>query len=282
MVRTDRSKKQRISIHIATKDRFSEMGLLLQSLRTQTYQEFDLVIYDTSRPAPITSCSFIDALLKRLKLENHRLRYAFGQPDGVCRARNACIQLDDFDNELILRCDDDVILENDYINKLVKTINKGYDLASGVVPLLSYPEKEREVKYIKGIINKHELDGEGNLIKNNDECGYCYDEERIIPTHQFRTMALYKRHKELNYPSHLSPVGFREEGFFSIKAMLLGYKLAVNTGAKAYHLQAGSGGCRYPNYRELVISDDLEFRKWLKNKFIEKGDFLNKYNKEIK
>ena len=34
----------RITIHICTRDRWSEFALLLQSLRSQNYQEFDLII----------------------------------------------------------------------------------------------------------------------------------------------------------------------------------------------------------------------------------------------
>ena len=273
--------KQRISIHIATKDRFSELGLLLESLRHQTHQEFDLIIYDTSQPAPATTSYFINAIVSRIKQEGHGIIYKWGAPNGVCDARNKCIEFDFFKNPLILRCDDDVILEPKYIEKLLKGINKGYDLMSGVVPSFQMPEWIRETKKLGKIINEHTFDSEGNIISRKDECAFCYDAEKLIPTHHFRTMALYKKHKDLKYPTHLSPVGFREEGFFSFKAILLGYKLGVNTGARAYHLQTPSGGCRYPNYALLVQQDDEEYQKWIKNKFKEHGNFILVYNKRV-
>ena len=34
----------RVTIHVCTRDRWSELGLLLQSLRTQTYKEWDIFI----------------------------------------------------------------------------------------------------------------------------------------------------------------------------------------------------------------------------------------------
>lgn len=275
-------RKGRITIHICTKDRFSELGLLLENLRHQTYQEFDIVIYDTSFPNPITSCHFLNCMFNRLKLEGHSIRVDIGMSQGVCQSRNRCIEIDDYDNEFVLRCDDDVLLEDKYIEKLLKGINQGYDMVTGVVPGMALPEWIREAKSIGKIMNEHKFDSEGNLVLNKDECGFCYDEEKIIPTHHIRTMALYRANKELMYPTNLSPVGFREEGFFTIKAILdFNYKIAVNTDAKAYHLQTPSGGCRYPNYPALVKQDDEEFRKWLKNKFKEKGDFFSRYNEVL-
>lgn len=275
-------RKGRTTIHIATKDRFSELGILLQSLRSQTYQDFDIVIYDTSFPSPVISSHFINCLFNRLRLEGHSIKLETGMSQGVCQSRNKCIEMDDYENEFVMRCDDDVLLEPDYMEKLLKGIKEGYDMMTGVVPLVAMPEWIRETKQIGKIMNEHKLDSEGNLILNKDECGYCYDEEKIIPTHHIRTMALYRANKELKYPTNLSPVGFREEGFFTIKAIIdFNYKIAVNTAARCYHLQTPSGGCRYPNYPLLVKQDDDEFRKWLKIKFKEKGDFFEKYNKEV-
>jgi len=85
------------------------------------------------------------------------------------------------------------MLEPDYFEKLIKVIDEGYDIASGVTPLIGTPEWKRETKFVEPIINRHEFDNEGNLIKMNDDCGYTYLEEVILPTHQFRSCALFKR-----------------------------------------------------------------------------------------
>ena len=272
----------RISIHILTRDRFNELALLLQSLRSQTYQDFDVILVDQSKPAPIFSNHFLMSIINRMKLENHCFKIEIDNITGCCHGRNKCIEIDYFDNPLTLRLDDDVILEPDYIEKLMKGIEK-YDLVSGVIPILSQPEWIRKVEKIGKIINEHKLDSEGNLTEMKDECGYCYDEEKLIPTHHFRTNALYKSNKNLKYPTHLSPVAFREEGFFSLKAIIdFNYKLGVNTGAIAYHLQTPSGGNRCQNYSYLVQQDHQLFLNWIKKKFKEKGDFINKYNESLK
>ena len=268
---------KRITIHVCTKDRNTELSLMLQSLRTQTYQDFDILIFDDATGTPINSVYFIVGILNRMKLENHRLKIIRNNTSfGCCYARNKCIEEDDFQNPLTLRLDDDILVEPDYIEKLVKVIDAGYDMASGVIPNFNTPELKREIKFVGDIINKHEFDSDGDLVLQNDDCGYCYLEEKIIKTHQFRTNCLYKSeiNKKVKYPTNLTTVAFREEGFFSLGAIAEGYTIGINTGAVCYHLQAPSGGNRRPDYAQCVQLDDGTFRKWCKMKFNKHGDFL--------
>lgn len=269
--------KGRITIHIATRDRHTELALLLESLRHQTVQDFDIIIVDDASGVPPLQAYFISYLVTRMKLEGHRfkmIRNDFSQ--GCCYARNKCIEEDDFDNEFTLRLDDDVLLNSDYIKKLLEVIDAGYDMASGVVPNLNVPEVKRSVKFVGDIINEHKFDNEGNLILQKDECGYCYMEDKIIKTHQFRTNCLYKSeiNKKVSYPQTLSTVAFREEGFFSFKAQIEGYKIGVHTGAVCFHLQCPSGGNRRDDYSACVTQDDETFKKWCKKMFVKHGDFL--------
>lgn len=278
------NKHGEITIHISTKDRHSELALLLQSLRTQTYQKFSILVLDDASGTPVITANFIVSILNRMKLENHKVKLLRNEKSfGCCPARNKCIEEDDFGNPLTLRLDDDVILEPDYIKKLIEGIDAGYDLVTGVVPLLSTPEVKRENKFISPIINEHKLNDKGELIMNKDECGFCYLGDQLIPTHQFRTNALYKSeiHKVAKYPIDLTTVAFREEGFFSFMAIIGEYKLAVHTGAVCWHLQTQSGGNRRPDYQQCVQIDEATWRKWIKKQFDKHGDFLTKYNQEV-
>lgn len=267
----------RISLHVTTKDRHTETALLLQSLRTQTYQDWDLVIHDDASGMPLFQAHFISSLIARLKLEGHAVvQLRSNMSKGVCNGRNMCIKHDNLGNPLTCRLDDDVLLEPDYLEKLVEAINQGYDLVSGVIPLLMMPEHVRETKHLGSVINLHRFDEEGNLVEFRDECAYCYDKDIILSTHQFRTHALYRSelHKVFSYPENLSMSGFREEGFVSLKLLSEGKKLAVRTGAVAYHLQTPSGGCRSPTYDENVQLDHASWLKFAKKLYGEKGDFL--------
>lgn len=269
----------RITIHVTTRDRHSETALLLEALRGQTCQDWDLLLLDDASGTPVSSCYFLMSLVQRLQLEGHFVkifRQEFSR--GVCHARNKLIEMDKTNNPLICRLDDDCIPAADYLEKLRVLLEEmDYDLASGVIPLLAQPEWKRQTKFVLPIINAHELDENGNLIRNADDCGYCYEQEVIVPTHQFRTNAMFKRSlidAGVRYPDFLTKVGFREEGFFSFEAILRGFKLGVHTGAVAHHLVCPTGGCRSNTYAQDVALDDATFRAWIKARFEERGNFL--------
>ncbi|MHA1868733.1 MAG: glycosyltransferase family 2 protein [Candidatus Heimdallarchaeaceae archaeon] len=277
--------KNRITIHICTRDRHSELFGLLLSLKYQTIQNFDILICDDASGNPIINCYFITLLINRMKLEGHRFKIIRNPNSfGCCYARNRCIEEDDFGNELTMRLDDDVILEPDYIEKLLVVINKGYDMASGVVPNFGVPEMKRKNKFIKPIINKKEFDKNGNIIKYADDCGFCYLEDEIIQTDEFRTNCLYKSeiNKKIKYEPNLSHVAFREEAFFSTRAILEGYSIAVRTGAIAWHLQCPSGGNRCSDYNEKVKIDNETYYKWMKKMYQKHGNFLKVYHNKFK
>jgi len=250
---------------------------VLQSLRSQSNQNWDIVLLDDASGAPIVNAYFLSGILNRLKLENHKVKMLRNNNSfGCCYARNQCIKEDDFGNPFTLRLDDDILLEPDYIEKLMEVIDAGYDMASGVIPHLATPEIKREVKFIGDVINRHRFDESGKLIAQVDDCGSCFIEGVILPTHQFRTNCLYK--SEINhvvsYPDNLSTVAFREEGFFSLGAIAEGYKIGVHTGAVCYHLQTPSGGNRRADYAQCVQLDNETFVRWCKKQFDKYGDFL--------
>lgn len=258
----------RCTIHVCSRDRHSELALLIQSLRTQTFQDWDLVILDSASGTPVNNCQFIQTLLNELKMEGHGVRlYRQDFSSGVCSARNRIIELDDLGNPLTCRLDDDVILEPTYLEKLFRVIQSGYDIASGVTPPAGTPRMERETKHLEGKMNVLRLGEEGELLELGDDCGYTYTEEVILPADHFRSCAMYKSeiNQKVRYPLNLSFVGFREEAFWCLKAKMEGWnKIGIHTGAVNIHLRTPSGGVRVPDYAERVATDEETFKKFLK------------------
>jgi len=238
-----------IAIMINTKDRATELSLLLQSLRTQTEQNFDVFILDDQSQIPLQNFHFIHCIINRLREENHRVFVKSTDfCEGVSKARQKIVdwvrQTDKY--EYLCRLDDDCVLEPDYLSRLLNVIDKGYDLASGVtVPMIS-PTFKREPNFSNNIINRVILDKDGNFIMNGDDCGSNYTDSVILPAHHFRSCALYKTeiHENVDYSNRLSAHGFREEEVFSFKLILEGYKIGVDTGAINYHQMTPSGGER--------------------------------------
>ena len=279
--------KQKIDIMICSKDRPTELGLLLQSLRTQTYQNFDVYIYDDRSGTPSQHFYFITKLVNQMMLENHRVHLWRNEIKyGVTRLRKIMVDrvMKVGRGTSILRVDDDTILEPDYIERLVKVLDKGYDIASGTVPMFGMPTFKRETKFVKPFIADIVLNKDGTIKSFGDDCGYNYIEKEIIPSPHFRSAALIKKevHKKVNYETDLGFCSFREEEFFSFRCLCEGFKIAVDTGAIAWHLMTPSGGERTEEYVK-----GLEFNNELLSKFSKKlyekhGDFVEKYKKSVK
>ena len=274
-----------IAVLINTKNRVTELSLLLQSLRTQTYQKFDIFVYDDYGDNPNTNYHFFNCLITRLKLEDHFVfmrRTEF--PHGVSKARQAIVDWAlQYDYEYFCRLDDDCILESDYIEKLLNVIENGYDLATGVTVPMVGPSFKRDSKFISnGIMNRVILDNEGNYILNNDDCGMEYlKTDNIFPAHHFRSCALYKTeiHKKVNYlPTRLSMHGFREEQIFSYKLLLNGYKIGCDLNAVTWHQLTPSGGERGPNDQELIRFNEQILNEWTKDHKDELNKIFTKEN----
>jgi len=267
---------ERIAIMIAVRDRPTELAMLLQSLYTQTYQDFDIFIRDDCGGTPLNVYHFLNCMIMRMQLSGHKViinRNDFGL--GVSKNRQALVEdVKKYkDYPLMARIDDDVILESDFLERLVKTLNKGFTLVSGVTPPMVQPVLKREKLPLIG--NQVVLDNEGNYILNNDDFGNLFYDEKIIPAHHFRSSALYKSkiHEKVNYtPTKLTKHGFREEQIFSYKCLMEGFKIGVDTGAIAWHQLTPSGGERFAESNELVKQNEevlKEFTKEHKDKLNE-------------
>lgn len=258
----------KIAIAIGNRDRPTELALLLQSLRTQTYKDFDIFILNDQSGTPLQNYHFFNMIVARLIQEGHKVNIRNTEFNyGVSRARQELVDiiLKNKDYKYICRVDDDVILEPDFLERMLKVIEKGYDIASGVTPNLIINHK-RPVKFLD-IADEVVLDNEGNFIYDGDDCGLQYIGEKIVPCHHFRSSALMKRevHEQVKYwPTKLSKHGFREETLFSFKAQMLGYKIGVDLQAIAWHLNTPSGGERFPESGQMAQHNQQVLDKFVK------------------
>lgn len=252
----------RLACLINVRDRPTELAMLLMSLRSQTSGPFDIFILDDQSGTPLEQYHFMACIITRMKLEGFEIylkRTEFQH--GVSKARQAIVDWarETKDYEFLARIDDDVILEHDYIERMFKVIEQGYDMASGVTPPMAAPTFERNPDFIKERVNRVLLDDEGNFIMNGDDCGMLYSQSRIMPADHFRSCALYKAkiHDKVNYlPTKLSMHGFREEQFLSFKMLMAGFTIGVDTGAIAWHQQTPSGGERFATQQQ-----DIQFNQ---------------------
>ena len=279
----ENDRMRELAILVNTRDRPSEVALLLSSLYTQTYQDFDVYILDDNGGTSLNNYHFFNCMLglflnKGIKVYVNKSSFQL----GVSKARQTIVDWAlKKPYTYLARVDDDVILEPDFIERLVNVIKvNGYDLASGVTPPLQVPTFIRNPKYIGEIVNRVIIDKDGKYVFNGDDCGMAYTDSVILPAHHFRSSALYKAeiHKKVNYtPTRLSKHGFREEQIFSYKLQMEGYKLGVDTGAIAWHQMTPSGGERFPTQNQDVVFNE----QILKEFTIEHKDKLRELFPEI-
>jgi len=268
-------KNKECAVLVNVRDRPTELAMLLESLYFQTYKDFDIFILDDQSGSPLQH-HFLNCIINRLRCSKTNVfirRTEF--PHGVSKARQAiCNWALEKDYKYLARVDDDVVLETDFLERLVKVIDQGYDLASGVTPPMAQPTFIRDSDNLK-TINQVVLDNEGNYVFCGDDCGMEYTDSVILPAHHFRSSALYKAeiHNKVNYtPTKLSKHGFREEQFFSYKCLMNGYKIGVDTGAIAWHQLTPSGGERFQDSRQLIDFNQKQLIAYTK----EHKDKLNK------
>ena len=279
--------EHKVDIMIVSKDRPTELAMLLQSLRTQTFRNFDIFIYDDRSGVPYQNYNFMQSVISRLKLENHVVTmWRNDIPLGVTRLRRIMADkiMEVGNGNSILRLDDDNLLESDYIERLTKVLDAGYDIASGLVPHVAVPFIKRETKYVKPFISDIKMNEKGEIVYFGDECGMEYLEKEIIPSVSFRSMALIKKevHAKVKYEDNLGFCSFREEQWFSFRALLEGFKIGVDTGAIAYHLNTPSGGERTNEYYSGLNTNHELLNRWVQRMFLEHGDFLEKYRRQFK
>jgi hypothetical protein len=270
----------RIDINICTKDRHSELALLLQSLRTQTIQDFDIQIVDGSQ-TPILTRDFVVYIINQLKLEGHKVTIEQEKLKGVCQARNQCFELGN--NPLTVRIDDDSICKRNFLEKLIYSYFNKADLVNEavigcIVPMMGVSLFKRNSNLFNKL-SEIKINKDGNIEKIGDDLfTYYTSDKNLIEVDHVRSSFLFSR--ELGekmikkygflYDTGYGFVGFREESDFSLRAKMLGAKLYADVSAVCWHLQAQSGGVRTPEYVNAVQKGDERFKRQIK-KWSKKG-----------
>src|SRR5690348_10707711 len=120
-----------IEIQVLSCDRPSELGLLIGSLLNQTYKEWNLNILDDCSGTPLQAYHFLNVLMHRCRDEGHAVNIIRNNTRlGVSKSRQKLVDfcLKETKGELFCRLDDDTIAKTDYLERLVKVIDSGYDL----------------------------------------------------------------------------------------------------------------------------------------------------------
>ncbi|MDR6966999.1 glycosyltransferase involved in cell wall biosynthesis [Flavobacterium arsenatis] len=197
--------KPMISVIIPTLNRYEYLKDVFKDLENQTYKNFEVIVVDQTD-------DFRADFYEGWNLDLH---YWFQEEKALWKARNEAIKFSK--GEYVLLYDDDSLVENNWIEEHLKTLDFfKADLSSGVSISLVGAQVPLHYSYFRW---SDQLDTGNVLIKKSI----------------FKAIGLFDRQFEKQRMG---------DGEFGLRAYLAGYKNISNPKAKRIHLKVSQGGLR--------------------------------------
>ncbi|MFY0483513.1 glycosyltransferase family 2 protein [Flavobacterium sp. PLA-1-15] len=194
-----------VSVIIPTLNRYDYLKDVFKDLEHQTYQNFEVIVVDQTD-------AFRADFYKGWNLDLH---FWFQEEKALWRARNEAVE--SAKGEYILLYDDDSLVENDWIEQHLKTLDFfNADLSSGVSISTVGAEVPAHYRYFRW---SDQLDT-GNVLLKKDI---------------FKEIGLFDRQFEKQRMG---------DGEYGLRCYLSGYKNISNYKAKRVHLKVSQGGLR--------------------------------------
>lgn len=244
-----------VTVTISTKGReFTTLIPCLFSIINQTYLPKEIIIYDDGDRIDLRNEQMYQNIFKLMENKGIEWKVIWGEGKGQVKNHQKAIY--DAKYELIFRVDDDVILESNVIKRLVESFKPDVAAVAGL------------------IINPKQQAGFTTLASNKIEDIFFginiqwmnHPQITNIEVDHLYSSFIYRKSvaMRVGYEMSLSRKGFREETMFTYGMKRLGYRLLVNTGAVAHHLEWKSGGCRSDEDNQLYQHDEIIFKNKLK------------------
>jgi len=194
-----------VSVIIPTLNRYEYLAAVFKDLENQTYKNFEVIVVDQTD-------AFQEDFYKGWSLD---LKYWYQEEKALWKARNEAVK--SAKGDYILLYDDDSLVEKDWIEQHLKTLDFfNADLSSGV----SISTVGAEVPIHYSFFRWSDQLDTGNVLLKKDI---------------FREIGLFDRQFEKQRMG---------DGEFGLRAYLAGYKNISNPKAKRIHLKVSQGGLR--------------------------------------
>lgn len=236
-----------IEIGISTRDRPQYLLALLVSLHTQTYQDFDITIVDQNVATPRVEQELaLQSMISLLRHTDHTVRVMEENPKGAAYGHNQVLY--NTRHKLILRVDDDIILDSDFVQRVYATLttyreDETVGAVGGVYLNPSVPMHDQT----------YDSDTKENLIQNGmtirDDTGGCQThyhlDDRIMSVTDLYSTFLYRTEIMRiagGFDESFGSACYFEDTDGSYKIYMQGYSLFVDPQAIGYHFKAQYGG----------------------------------------
>lgn len=255
----------RVEICVPTRDRYSNLAMLLWSFCEQSYKEWDLTIIDDSEDRKdIREISYIIHSLKRMDKDGHQWRVLFGDKKGPHYAHQK--GLESSRHSLIWRIDDDEVADRNCLKELVETYSLGNNIGA-VGPIVLDPSVDPNFEYLplgyqsfrryQGKVNEYGVNfGEHQWRRHQDN--------KLQDVQHLYSSFLYRKEdadKIGGYELGYDLPGHREETDFTFRLWKEGLRLVVNPQALVWHLRSSQGGIRAFNDKQLWANCQEKFER---------------------
>ncbi|PIQ16800.1 MAG: glycosyl transferase family 2 [Flavobacteriaceae bacterium CG18_big_fil_WC_8_21_14_2_50_34_36] len=246
---------------------------LLQSVKTQTLYPNEILIVDASVNQETKE------MLEQHSFENLHYFLVAEQDRGLTRQRNYGIERVGKEMDIVCFLDDDVVLEYDYFEQILKTFRENEGIAG--VGGVAINENRWMVKNPKSNYNKYRFyffeeyvypEGIRNVLRNylglqsnlgpgkmpeyshGRTCGFplnnkIYEVDLLIGmSFSFRRIVF----ENIKFSTYFEGYGLYEDADFSLRVAKTG-KLYVNTAAKLSHYHNPSGRPNLYQYGNMVV-----------------------------
>jgi GT2 family glycosyltransferase len=236
----------------------------------QTTKDFDIAVVDDTRDDGLRTDRTFNNQIEMLKKMSIPVYMIKGNCTNQVDAHNILLQhAISRGYKLVFRCDDDVTLDSDVLEKLynefIKDTKCEYAAMGGILLNPMYPKEVQKIPpdwrnqlAFAGKVEACDLHAQVFIYPDNVE--YRDDVEHLYSSYIFRPELL---NSIGGFPAGLSAIGFREETCGLYELYLQGYKLKIVTKAIGYHWHESTGGCRSVQgevARKLYARDDQIFK----------------------
>lgn len=276
----------KVCIYCGTKGRYEFLALLVNSITNQTYQNWELIIFDDNeQPVNVTQLPFIAPFLAYMSHTGHNWSVIFGPKKGPHAVhRQATLQAR---TPLLLRVDDDLVLDREYLERLVDTISVDEKIGAvgGIILNPNIPLKDQKMKPMeeKDMTFGDKVNYSGKILESNGMPAHSpylqwmtHLDDKVKDVEHLHCSYLYRRSAALvsnawdeEAYNFLTPKGHNEETMGSYGMFKAGFKIQINPKAFAWHLYSPIGGIRHDQKADQVAMkkhDDSIFLTWYKEK----------------
>jgi len=223
----------KVSIIIPTYKRCDNLKKLLQTLLKQNYDDFEVIVIDQS---PLLPKNLEDILAAKDKIKYFNLpgnNAAYARNIGIKKAAG----------EIVICCDDDIMVKPDFIMAHAKNYQEpGVGAVSGRVSCSNDTPVSKITKV--GRIRKYD----GKIIANFN-AGFKTDVEHAYGCNFSFRKELSK--KIGGYDERLTGTGSFDDADLSFNIRKLGYRIVFDPFAEAVHLLSSGG------YRDLSLAEKM-------------------------